>query len=159
MAITKTATRDLTTAIAGAIWNRIKDADDERLGQDPAVTKAKRELEKEDPNATKVEDKPLREQISKIFGNLNLKVMQTETKVDSLSGKVTAVAGEVVNTQQLIINQNEILAEKFDTLLEVLTGQKEDAARKADDDEFKQLELDLEQKKAGGAGGSFGISK
>ena len=159
MAITKTATRDLTTAIAGAIWNRIKDADDERLGQDPAVTKAKRELEKEDPNATKVEDKPLREQISKIFGNLNLKVMQTETKVDSLSGKVTAVAGEVVNTQQLIINQNEILAEKFDTLLEVLTGQKADAVKKADDDEFKQLELDLEQKKEGGAGGSFGISK
>ena len=151
MAITKTATRDLTTAIAGEIWNRINDADNRRLeeeaGVDPAVKKARKDLDREDPEETKVYDKDLRGLISKVFGRLDVQISQTDGKVDSLSNKVSAVGGEVVNTQQMIINQNEMLEAKFDQLLGLLTGNRKDAEQKDDDDEFQQLELDLEQKK------------
>ena len=142
MAITKTATRDLTTAIAGAIWSRIKDSDNRRLeeeaGVDPAVKKARRDLDKEDPTETKVYDKDLRGLISKVFGRIDVQVSQTEGKVDNLSNKVSAVGGEIVNTQQMIINQNEMLEAKFDELLEVL-GIKNDQ----DDDYKAQKDFEL----------------
>ncbi len=162
MAITKTATRDLTTAIAGEIWNRINDADNRRLeeeaGVDPAVKKARKDLDREDPEETKVYDKDLRGLISKVFGRLDVQISQTDGKVDSLSNKVSAVGGEVVNTQQMIINQNEMLEAKFDQLLGLLTGNRKDAEQKDDDDEFQQLELDLEQKKEGGSASTRRVS-
>ncbi len=163
MAITKTATRDLTTAIAGEIWNRIKDADNRRLedeaGVDPAVKKARRDLDKEDPEATKVYDKDLRGLISKIFGRIDVQVSQTENKVDNLSNKISAVGGEVVNTQQMIINQNEMLEEKFDELLGVLSVKKDQNDDKKQQREFEQLELNLEQKMFGGSGSTTPFSK
>ncbi len=162
MAITKTATRDLTTAIAGEIWNRIKDADNRRLeeeaGVDPAVKKARKDLDREDPEETKVYDKDLRGLISKVFGRLDVQISQTGGKVDNLSNKVSAVGGEIVNTQQMIINQNEMLEAKFDKLLELLTGRRKEAERKSDDDDFEQLELNLEQKQDGGSAGTKKLS-
>ncbi len=163
MAITKTATRDLTTAIAGAIWSRIKDSDNRRLeeeaGVDPAVKKARRDLDKEDPTETKVYDKDLRGLISKVFGRIDVQVSQTEGKVDNLSNKVSAVGGEIVNTQQMIINQNEMLEAKFDELLEVLgIKNDQDDDNKAQKD-FEQLELELDQVVSGGSGSTRGISK
>ena len=162
MAITKTATRDLTTAIAGEIWNRIKDADNRRLeeeaGVDPAVKKARKDLDREDPEETKVYDKDLRGLISKVFGRLDVQISQTAGKVDNLSNKVSAVGGEIVNTQQMIINQNEMLEAKFDKLLELLTGRRKEAERKSDDDDFEQLELNLEQKQDGGSAGTKKLS-
>ncbi len=161
MAITKTATRDLTTAIAGEIWNRINDADNRRLeeeaGVDPAVKKARKDLDREDPEETKVYDKDLRGLISKVFGRLDVQISQTGGKVDNLSNKVSAVGGEIVNTQQMIINQNEMLEAKFDKLLELLTGRRKEAEEKIDDDNFKQLELNLEQKQGGGSASTRGF--
>ena len=122
MAITKTATRDLTTAIAGKIWEAIKDADDRRLENqsDPEVKAAKRDLDKEDIDATKVEDKPLRESLANMFGKIDVKLIQVKGEVETLSGKVSAVGGAIADTQKLIINQNQMIADKFDTLLETL---------------------------------------
>ena len=145
MAITKTATRDLTTAIAGKIWEAIKDADDTRLENqsDPEVKAAKRDLDKEDIDATKVEDKPLRESLANMFGKIDVKLIQVKGEVETLSGKVSAVGGAIADTQKLIINQNQMIADKFDTLLETL-GVNIDAEKKAREDlRYEQLGLNL----------------
>ena len=147
MAITKTATRDLTTAIAGKIWEAIKDADnnslDNQASVDPEVRKAKRDLDKSDPDATSVEDKPLRESLSNMFGKLDVKLIQIDSNVNTLSGKVSSVGGAIADTQKLIINQNEMLMEKFDQLFKVL-GIDIDAEKKAREDlRYEQLALNL----------------
>ena len=149
MAIAKTATRDLTTAIAGKIWEAIKDADNNSLDNqssiDPEVRKAKRDLDKSDPDATSVEDKPLRESLSNMFGKIDTKLIQIDSNVNTLSGKVSAVGGAIADTQKLIINQNEMLLEKFDQLSKAL-GINIDAEKKAREDlMYEQLSLNLAQ--------------
>ena len=147
--LTKTYTRDLTTAIAGKLWEAIKDADEkhnlEKSKASKEVKEAAVELKKEDPDSIPVQDKDLGEKFVKIFGPLEGKLLQTEGKVDKLSGKITAVAGGIADTQKLIINQNQILEDKFDQMLEIFTNNSVLKGRKSSKDKFKQLELNLEE--------------
>ena len=141
--LTKTYSGDLTQTIAGKLWDEIKDRLDEGKEGKPSkeVRKAARELEKDDPDATKVQDKSLRETVLKIFGPIDAKLVATERKVDNLSGKVSAVTANLVDTQTLIINQNQILEDKFDTILQVLTKNEDDRTKRDEDAKFKQLEI------------------
>ena len=92
----KTYTRDLSTAIAGKLWEAIKDADERReLEKSKASEEVKQaaiKLKKDDPNSVPVQDKDLGKTIAKIFGPLEGKILQTEGRIDNLSGKITAVA-------------------------------------------------------------------
>ena len=141
--LTKTYSGDLTQTIAGKLWDEIKDRLDEGKEGKPSkeVRKAARELDKDDPDATKVQDKSLRETVLKIFGPIDAKLVATERKVDNLSGKVSAVTANLVDTQTLIINQNQILEDKFDTILQVLTKNEDDRTKRDEDAKFKQLEI------------------
>ena len=141
--LTKTYSGDLTQTIAGKLWDEIKDRLDEGKEGKPSkeVRKAARELKEDDPDATKVQDKSLRETVLKIFGPIDAKLVATERKVDNLSGKVSAVTANLVDTQTLIINQNQILEDKFDTILQVLTKTEDDRKKRDEDAKFKQLEI------------------
>ena len=144
----KTATRDLSTAIAGKIWEAIKDADEKRqLEKKKAsedVKKAAVKLKKDDPNSLPVQDKDLGETVVRIFGPLEGKLLQTEGKVENLSGKITAVAGSVSDTQKLIINQNQLLEDKFDQMLSIVGERSAIKKQKEAEDKFEQLEMNLE---------------
>ena len=141
--LTKTYSGDLTQTIAGKLWDEIKDRLDEGKEGKPSkeVRKAARELKEDDPDATKVQDKSLRETVLKIFGPIDAKLVATERKVDNLSGKVSAVTANLIDTQTLIINQNQILEDKFDTILQVLTKNEDDRTKRDEDAKFKQLEI------------------
>jgi len=141
--LTKTYSGDLTQTIAGKLWDAIRDRMDEKGENKPSkeVRQAARELKKDDPDATKVQDKSLRETVLKIFGPIDAKLVATESKVDNLSGKVSAVTAGLVDTQNLIINQNQILEDKFDTILQVLTKNENDRTKRDEDAKFKQLEI------------------
>ena len=157
--LTKTYTGDLTQAIAGKLWDAIKDRMDENGENKPSkkVRQAARELKKDDPDATKVHDKSLRENVLKIFGPIDAKLVATERKVDNLSGKVSAVTANLVDTQNLIINQNQILEDKFDTILQVLT--KSDEERKDAEEQAKYTQLELLDDLTEDLSGSHAISK
>ncbi len=165
--LTKTYTRDLSTAIAGKLWEAIKDADERReLEKSKAseeVKKAAVKLKKDDSNSIPVQDKDLRETVVRIFGPLEGKLLQTEGKVNTLSGKITSVAGGIADTQKLIINQNQILEDKFDMMLSIVGERSAIKKQKEAEDKFQQLEMNLEgaldlsktfgYEKAGGRGG------
>ena len=91
----KTYTRDLSTAIAGKLWEAIKDADERReLEKSKAseeVKKAAVKLKKDDSNSIPVQDKDLRETVVRIFGPLEGKLLQTQGKVENLSGKILSL--------------------------------------------------------------------
>ena len=166
----KTATRDLSTAIAGKIWEAIKDADEKRVLEkskaSEEVKKAAVKIKKGDTNSIPVQDKDLRETVVKIFGPIEGRLLQTEGKVSNISGKITTVAGGIADTQKLIINQNQILEDKFDQILNVIGTKNHLAAKLKAENDFKQLELNLEKgldlsgtfayEKAGGRSG-FGV--
>ena len=168
--LTKTYTRDLSTAIAGKLWEAIKDADEtrklEKSKASEEVKKAAVKIKKQDPNSIPVQDKDLNETVVKIFGPLEGKLLQTEGKVDRLSGKITAVAGSISDTQKLIINQNQLLEDKFDKMLTIIGDKSSILKQKKAEDKFKQLEMNLEgsmdlsktfgYEKVGGRGG-FGV--
>ena len=63
----KTYSGDLSTSIAGVIWDRIKQADEKReLEKSKASEEVKQEavkLKKEDPNSIPVQDKDLEKQL------------------------------------------------------------------------------------------------
>ena len=141
--LTKTYTGDLTQAIAGKLWGEIKDRLDGDGDGKPSkkVRQAARELKKDDPNATKVQDKSLRETVLKIFGPIDAKLIATERKADNISGKVSAVTASLVDTQNLIINQNQILEDKFDKILQLLTKGEEAKEKREEDAKYSQLEL------------------
>ena len=157
--LTKTYSGDLTQTIAGKLWDAIKDRMDEKGENQPSkkVRQAARELKKDDPDATKVQDKSLRETVLKIFGPIDAKLVATERKVDNLAGKVSSVTAGLVDTQNLIINQNQILEDKFDTILQLLTGQNDISKKEEENAKFKQLEFfdDLTEDLSG----TRGISK
>ena len=147
--LTKTYTRDLSTAIAGKLWEAIKDADERReLEKSKASEEVKQaaiKLKKDDSNSLPVQDKDLGKTITKIFVPVEGKLLQTEGKVENLSGKITAVAGSIADTQKLIINQNEILEDKFDQLLKVVGNKSAIQRAKEAESKFEQLELDMEK--------------
>ena len=157
----KTYTRDLSTAIAGKLWEAIKDADERReLEKSKASEEVKQaaiKLKKDDPNSVPVQDKDLGKTIAKIFGPLEGKILQTEGRIDNLSGKVTAVAGGIADTQKLIINQNQILEDKFDQMFSIIGDRSAIAKQKEAEGKYKQLSLDLS--KGLDLSGTFGTSK
>ena len=159
--IQKTATRDLSTAIAGKIWEAIKDADTrKKLENSKAsedVKQAAVKLKKDDPNSIPVQDKDLKDTVVKIFGPLEGKLLQTEGKVENLSSKITTVAGSISDTQKLIINQNQILEDKFDSILNLLGPKTAIQKQKEAESKFEQLELDME--KGLDLSGTFGTEK
>lgn len=151
-ALSKTYSGDLSEFIAGKIWNEVKRRSDEREIEkregDPAVKKAAKELLKDDDKSTPVLDKPLRDNISKIFGGgIDVKLLRVENKVNTLSDNVNAVAAGIADTQKLIINQNEILESKFDEILKIFGIQTEQKKEELEAEKYRQLELDLEEKK------------
>jgi len=159
--IQKTATRDLSTAIAGKIWEAIKDADTrKKLENSKAsedVKQAAVKLKKDDPNSIPVQDRDLKDTVVKIFGPLEGKLLQTEGKVENLSSKITTVAGSISDTQKLIINQNQILEDKFDSILNLLGPKSAIQKQKEAESKFEQLELDMER--GLDLSGTFGTEK
>ena len=147
--LTKTYSGDLTTSIAGVIWDRIKQADEKReLEKSKASEEVKQaavKLKKEDPNSIPVQDKDLRDTVVKIFGPLEGKLLQTESKVENLSAKITMVAGGIADTQKLLINRNQLLEEKFDTMLQVVGGQSAIGKRREAEAKFEDMEKQLEK--------------
>ena len=75
-ALQKTYKGDLSTAIAGVLWSRIKEADTkkelEKSNASDDIKQAAVELKREDPsdNSIPVQDKDLRNTVVRIFGNL-----------------------------------------------------------------------------------------
>ncbi len=120
--LTKTASGDLTSFIAGKIYAEIKKYDDEKRVReaDPKVKAAAKELEKEDDSLEVVANRDLKGTVKNIFGKSSADVVSLEGKVDDLSAKVTNVASSMVDQQKLIINQHQMLEEKFDIMLSLL---------------------------------------
>ena len=117
----KTYKGDLTTSIAGVIYDRIKQIDDKRqLDKTGASEDVKQEavkLKKEDSNAIQVQNKPLGEIVARFFTPLQGKFLTTNSKVDNLSVKANLIAGGLADTQKLLINRNQLLEDKFDQML------------------------------------------
>ena len=125
-ALQKTYTGDLSTAIAGVLWSRIKEADSkrklEKSNASEDVKQAARELNKEDddPQPIPVRDSNLRDTIVKIFGGLEGRLVSLQGKTNNISAKITTLAGGISDTQKLIINQNQLLEDKFDIMLQIV---------------------------------------
>ena len=147
--LTKTYSGDLTTSIAGVIWDRIKQADEKReLEKSKASEEVKQaavKLKKEDSDSIPVQDKDLRDTVVKIFGPLEGKLLQTESKVENLSAKITMVAGSISDTQKLLINRNQLLEEKFDTMLKVVGNKSAIEKQKEAEAKFDDMEKQLEK--------------
>ena len=144
----KTYSGDLSTSIAGVIWDRIKQADDtrrlEKSNASEEVKQAAVELKKDDDKSISVKDKDLRDTVVRIFGPLEGKILQTEGKIENLSAKITTVAGGIADTQKLIFNQNQILEDKFDQMLNIIGNKAAIEKQKEAEAKFEQLELNLE---------------
>ena len=146
----KTYSGDLTTSIAGVIWDRIKQADDkmqlEKSKASEEVKQAAQKLKKDDDDKSiPVKDKDLRDTVVRIFGPLEGKLLQTEGKIENLSAKITTVAGGIADTQKLLINRTQLLEDKFDQMLNVV-GDTSAIARAAEAEaKFEDLEKQLEK--------------
>ena len=148
--LTKTFSGDLTTFLAGKIWDKIKEVnDDDRLKKaSPEVKKAAKELDKEDPNdvSIPVKDKSLRDLVSKLFGaGLDSRMMIAEAKIDKLATGIKDVGAGIADTQKLIINQNEIIEDKFDDILEIFGVQKKEREKEKERINVEKEELGLEE--------------
>ena len=158
---TKTYRGDLGSFIAGKLWDKVKEWDDDRTidesNADPIVKEAVKELKRDnDPNSIEVKDPSLREKVSNIFGvGIDSKVVRTEDKVDKLAGRVSVVAGGIADTQKLIVNQNQLLEDKFDQILELYGVQNKLRKEEIEDEKVKDEELKLERIKQSGKGREF----
>ena len=136
--LTQTAQGDLTSFIAGKIFERVKESLDKRGTPkgSPEVEKAIKKFEEEeegDVHSIPVVDEKLRRQVAKLFGtNLEIKLVQLEGKVEKTNTAIKTINGSIQDTQKLIINQNQILEDKFDKLLEVLGVQVEEEKKNKD---------------------------
>ena len=136
--LTQTAQGDLTSFIAGKIFERVKESLDKRGTSkgSPEVEKAIKKFEEEeegDVHSIPVVDEKLRRQVAKLFGtNLEIKLVQLEGKVEKTNTAIKTINGSIQDTQKLIINQNQILEDKFDKLLEVLGVQVEEEKKNKD---------------------------
>jgi len=146
----KTYSGDLSTSIAGVIWDRIKQADDkmqlEKSKASEEVKQAAVKLKKDDDDKSiPVKDKDLRDTVVRIFGPLEGKLLQTEGKIENLSAKITTVAGGIADTQKLLINRTQLLEDKFDQMLNVV-GDTSALARAAEAEaKFEDMEKQLEK--------------
>ena len=145
----KTYKGDLTTSIAGVIYDRIKQIDGKRqLDKTGASEEVKQEavkLKKEDSNAIKVQNKPLGEIVTKYFTPLQGKFLQTNSKVDNLSVKANLIAGGIADTQKLLINRNQLLEDKFDQMLSIVGAKSAINKQKEAEANFEAMEKELEK--------------
>ncbi len=146
---TKTFNNDLTSFVAGKIWDEIKErVDDKTVKADPMVKAAVREVRQEDPSANIVVDKNLRNTIANLFGvDLHIQLLKTEGKVEKMADKVTAIAGGISDTHRLLINQNEIIESRFDDILAILTKRNELDKEKAEQDRVDKEADELKEKR------------
>ena len=159
--LTKTYTGDLGQAIAGKIWDVIKNIDEEKKIDDSGASKevkdAAKKLLKDDPNSVPVKDKDLRETISKIFLPIESQLVQTKSHVDGMSAKITSIGGGIADTQKLIINQNQILEDKLDLMLSVIGTENWLAKQAEEQHKFNQIELGIDA--VADVADTFGIEK
>jgi len=147
--LTKTYKGDLTTSIAGVLYDRIKQIDDKKeLDKTGASEEVKQEavkLKKEDSNAIQVQNKPLGEVVTRFFAPLQGKFLQTKTKIDNLSTKINLVAGGVADTQKLLINRNQLLEDKFDQMLTSIGSNSAITKQREAQANFDAMEKELEK--------------
>ncbi len=145
----KTYKGDLTTSIAGAIWNRIKQADErkqlDKSGASKEVKDAAVELGKEDSDSLPVQNSDVRETIVKIFTPLDGKLLQVKNKVSNLSDKVNLVAGGLADTQKLLVSRNQLLEDKFDEIAKVIGNVSAIEKQREAEARFADLERQLEK--------------
>ena len=145
----KTYTGDLSTAIAGKLYEAITDADEknqlEKSNASQDVKQAAVKAKKEDPDSVPVRDMDLRKTIVNFFTPIEGKLIKAQATYNNISSKVTALAGGVADTQKLLINQNQILEDKFDQILDVIGTKNAIEAKLKAENDFKQLELNLEK--------------
>ena len=105
--LTKTYKGDLTTSIAGAIWNRIKQADErkqlDKSGASKEVKDAAAELGKDDPDSIPVQSRDVRDTIVKIFTPLDGKILQVKSGVGNLSDKPPATRLILVDKLSILL--------------------------------------------------------
>jgi len=144
----KTFTGDLTTAIAGKLYEAIKDADEknqlEKSNASQDVKQAAVKAKKEDPESVPVRDMDLRETIVNFFTPIDGKLIKAQATYSAISSKVTTLAGGVADTQKLLINQNQILEDKFDQILNVIGTKNALEEKLRAENQYKQLEMNLE---------------
>ena len=147
--LTKTYKGDLTTSIAGVIYDRIKQIDDKRrLDKTGASEEVKQEavkLKKEDSNAIQVQNRPLGEVVARFFTPLQGKFLKTNSKVDNLSVKANLIAGGIADTQKLLINRNQLLEDKFDQMLSIVGTKSAINKQKEAESNFEAMEKELEK--------------
>ena len=136
--LTQTSQGDLSSFLAGKIFERVKASLDDRPipKGSPEVEKAVKKFEEEeegDVNSIPVVDEKLRRQVVKLFGaGLEIKLVQMEGKIEKTNAAIKTIGGTVSDTQELIVNQNQILEDKFDKLLDVLGVQVEEEKKNKD---------------------------
>ena len=139
----KTYRGDLTTSIAGAIWDRIKQADERKKldesGASEEVKDAAVELVKDDSNSLPVQNSDVRETIVRIFTPLDGKLLQVKNKVSNLSDKVNLVAGGLADTQKLLVSRNDLLEDKFDEISKVIGNVSAIEKRRNAESKFEDL--------------------
>ena len=145
----KTYKGDLTTSIAGVIYDRIKQIDDKKqLDKTGASEEVKQEavkLKKEDSNAIQVQNRPLGEIVARFFTPLQGKFLTTNSKVDNLSVKANLIAGGIADTQKLLINRNQLLEDKFDQMLSIVGTKSAINKQKEAEANFEAIEKELEK--------------
>ena len=147
--LTKTYKGDLTTSIAGVLYDRIKQIDDkEELDKTGASEEVKQEavkLKKEDSNAIQVQNQALGEVVTRFFAPLQGKFLQTKSRIDNLSTKINLVAGGVADTQKLLINRNQLLEDKFDQMLTSIGSNSAITKQREAQANFDAIEKELEK--------------
>ena len=145
----KTYRGDLTTSIAGAIWDRIKQADErkqlDKSGASEEVKDAAVELGKDDSSSLQVQNSDVRETIVRIFTPLDGKLLQVKNKVSNLSDKVNLVARGLADTQKLLVSRNDLLEDKFDEISKVIGNVSAIEKRRNAESKFEDLENSLER--------------
>tara|TARA_B100000941_G_scaffold39432_1_gene23594 strand:- start:1514 stop:4222 length:2709 start_codon:yes stop_codon:yes gene_type:complete len=145
----KTYKGDLTTSIAGAIWNRIKQADErkqlDKSGASKEVKDAATELVKDDSSSLPVQNSDVRETIVRIFTPLDGKLLQVKNRVSNLSDKVNLIAGGLADTQKLLVSRNDLLEDKFDEISKVIGNVSAIEKRRDAESKFEDLENSLER--------------
>ena len=145
----KTYKGDLTTSIAGAIWNRIKQADErkelDKSGASKEVKDAAVELVKDDSSSLPVQNSDVRETIVKIFTPLDGKLLQVKNKVSNLSDKVNLIGGGLADTQKLLVSRNQLLEDKFDEIAKVIGNVSAIEKQREAEARFADLERQLEK--------------
>ena len=145
----QTSQGDLSSFIAGKIFERVKASLDDRPipKGSPEVEKAVKKFEEEeegDVHSIPVVDEKLRRQVVKLFGaGLEIKLVQMEGKIENTNAAIKTIGGTISDTQELIVNQNQILEDKFDKLLEVLGVQAEEAKKNKDKSEAGKIGADI----------------